>query len=147
MAYLPVAQFGPGMTSATEIRAKWPEMTPSQKGNLIKTIYPGAAGNASAIKKLIEIFDSVLEIKTTVEAIGPDSIFSTDSERSLVTDLTTHLSSLVASIKHKDFSQAQALVNNEIRDILNQLAGSDSAAAKDPVSLESDYIEEKSIGF
>lgn len=147
MAYLPVAQFGPGMTSATEIRAKWPEMTPSQKGNLIKTIYPGAAGNASAIKKLIEIFDSVLEIKTTVEAIGPDSIFSTDSERSLVTDLTTHLSSLVASIKHKDFSQAQALVNNEIRDILNQLAGSDTAAAKDPVSLESDYIEEKSIGF
>jgi hypothetical protein len=147
MAYLPVAQFGPGMTSATEIRAKWPEMTPSQKGNLIKTIYPGAAGNASAIKKLIEIFDSVLEIKTTVEAIGPDSIFSTDSERSLVTDLTTHLSSLVASIKHKDFSQAQALVNNEIRDILNQLAGSDPATAKDPVSLESDYIEEKSISY
>jgi hypothetical protein len=147
MAYLPVAQFGPGMTSATEIRAKWPEMTPLQKGNLIKTIYPGAAGNASAINKLIEIFDSVLEIKTTVEAIGPDSIFSTDSERSLVTDLTTHLSSLVSSIKHKDFSQAQALVNNEIRDILDQLAGSDPAAAKDPVSLESDYIEEKSIGL
>jgi hypothetical protein len=147
MAYLPVAQFGPGMTSATEIRAKWPEMTPSQKSNLIKTIYPGAAGNASAINKLIEIFDSVLEIKTTVEAIGPDSIFSTDSERSLVTDLTTHLSSLVASIKDKDFSQAQALVNNEIRDILNQLAGSDPAAAKDPVSLESDYIEEKSISY
>jgi hypothetical protein len=147
MAYLPVAQFGPGMTSATEIRAKWPEMTTSQKGNLIKTIYPGAAGNASAINKLIEIFDSVLEIKTTVEAIGPDSIFSTDSERSLVTDLTTHLSSLVSSIKHKDFSQAQALVSNEIRDILNQLAGSDPATAKDPVSLESDYIEEKSISY
>jgi hypothetical protein len=64
-----------------------------------------------------------------------------------VTDLTAHLSSLVASIKDKDFSQAQALVNNEIRDILNQLAGSDPAAAKDPVSLESDYIEEKSIGM
>jgi hypothetical protein len=147
MAYLPVAQFGPGMTSATEIRAKWPEMTPDQKGNLIKTIYPAAAGNPSAANKLIEIFDSVLEIKTTVEAIGPDSIFNTDSERSLVTDLTAHLSSLVASIKDKDFSQAQALVNNEIRDILNQLAGSDPAAAKDPVSLESDYIEEKSIGM
>jgi hypothetical protein len=147
MAYLPVAQFGPGMTSATEIRAKWPEMTPSQKGNLIKTIYPAAAANPSAANKLIEIFDSVLEIKTTVEAIGPDSIFSTDSERSLVTDLTTHLSSLVSSIKHKDFSQAQALVNNEIRDVLNQLAGSDTAVTKDPVSVESDYIEEKSIGF
>jgi hypothetical protein len=147
MAYLPVAQFGPGMTSATEIRAKWPEMTPDQKSKLIKTIYPAAAGNPSAANKLIEIFDSVLEIKTTVEAIGPDSIFSTDSERSLVTDLTTHLSSLVASIKHKDFSQAQALVNNEIRDVLNQLAGSDSAVAKDPVSVESDYIEEKSISF
>jgi hypothetical protein len=147
MAYLPVAQFGPGMTSATEIRAKWPEMTPDQKGNLIKTIYPAAASNPSAASKLIEIFDSVLEIKTTVEAIGPDSIFSTDSERSLVTDLTAHLSSLVACIKDKDFSQAQALVNNEIRDILNQLSGSDAAAAKDPVSLESDYIEEKSIGM
>ena len=38
IAYLPVAQFGPGMTSATEIRAKWPEMDLESKINLVKSI-------------------------------------------------------------------------------------------------------------
>jgi hypothetical protein len=148
MAYLPVAQFGPGMTSATEIRAKWPEMTPTQKAGLIKTIYPGAANNAAATKKLIEIFDSVLEIKETVEEVETSGMFDTDSEQSLVSDLSGHMSHLITCIKNKNFAEAQQLVTTEITDLINRLADKDTAAA--PVMMDgvsSDYIEEKSIGL
>jgi len=148
MAYLPVAQFGPGMTSATEIRAKWPEMTPNQKAGLIKTIYPSAANNAAATKKLIEIFDSVLEIKETVEEVETNSMFDTDSQQSLVSDLSGHMSHLITCIKNKNFAEAQQLVTTEITDLINRLADKDAAA--EPVivdNLSSDYIEEKSIGL
>jgi hypothetical protein len=148
MAYLPVAQFGSGMTSATEIRAKWPEMTPAQKGNLIKTIYPGAAGNASAINKLIEIFDSVLEIKETVETVETISMFDNESQQSLVTDLSRHLSHLVSCIKDKNFADAQQLVSNEIKTLVDRLAEKQPIEVADSVTaVGSDYIEEKSISL
>jgi hypothetical protein len=148
MAYLPVAQFGPGMTSATEIRAKWPEMTPNQKAGLIKTIYPGAANNAAATKKLIEIFDSVLEIKETVEEVETGGMFDTNSQQSLVSDLSGHMSHLITCIKNKNFAEAQQLVTTEITDLINRLADKDTAAA--PViadNISGDYIEEKSISL
>jgi hypothetical protein len=148
MAYLPVAQFGPGMTSATEIRAKWPEMTPDQKAGLITTIYPGAANNAAATKKLIEIFDSVLEIKETVEDVETSSMFDTDSQQSLVSDLSAHMSHLITCIKNKNFAEAQQLVTTEITDLINRLADKDTAATPVMVdNISSDYIEEKSIGL
>lgn len=145
MAYLPVAQFGPGMTSATEIRAKWPEMTPEQKASLIKTIYPGAANNAAATNKLIEIFDSVLMINETVEEVETSSMFDTESQQSLVADMSHHLAHLLTCIKNKDFAQVQALVNNEIRDLADRLAGTAPAAEEENLVDESDYIEEKSV--
>lgn len=71
MAYLPVEQFGHGMTSATEIRGKWPTMNDRQKINLIKIIYPQAAGNDRAAAKLVEIFDSVLGGDSMAETAIP----------------------------------------------------------------------------
>lgn len=147
MAYLPVAQFGPGMTSATEIRAKWPEMTPEQKASLIKTIYPGAANNAAATKKLIEIFDSVLEIKETIEEVETGSMFDTESQQSLVADLSGHLTQLINCIKNKDFAQVQSLVNNEIRELADRLAKTDVVPSEENLVIDSDYVEEKSAGL
>ena len=75
IAYLPVQQFGSGMTSATEIRGKWPTMTDRQKINLIRVIYPAAADNAAAVDKLVEILDSILsnnEVAETVIPVTPD---------------------------------------------------------------------------
>lgn len=60
MAYLPTVQFGPGMTSATEIRSKWPDMSPEQKLNLIYVLYPTTAGNDRAASKVVDILDSIL---------------------------------------------------------------------------------------
>ncbi len=60
MAYLPTVQFGPGMTSATEIRAKWPEMEPEQKISIVKNLYPGTEKNDAAAGKIVSIFDEVM---------------------------------------------------------------------------------------
>ena len=60
MAYLPTVQFGPGMTSATEIRAKWPTMRPEEKTELIKVLYPSTAANEAAADKIVKILDEIL---------------------------------------------------------------------------------------
>ena len=58
MTYLPTVQFGPGMTSATEIRGKWPGMSPEEKEDLIVNLYP--MNSKPMIDKAVEIFDTVL---------------------------------------------------------------------------------------
>ena len=83
MTYLPTVQFGPGMTSATEIRGKWPGMSPEEKEDLIVNLYP--MNSKPMINKAVEIFDTVLaeekeqitmpmgSIKKTVEDIRMNS--------------------------------------------------------------------------
>jgi hypothetical protein len=58
MAYLPVVQFGNGMTSATEIRAKWPQMNPEQKVALVNSLYPATAGNDKLADVTIKLLDA-----------------------------------------------------------------------------------------
>jgi hypothetical protein len=40
MAYLPTVEFGPGMTSATEIRAAWPKLNEKRRTALVMSLYP-----------------------------------------------------------------------------------------------------------
>jgi len=60
MAYLPTVQFGPGMTSATEIRAKWPGMTPEQKTALVRQLYPDTQAKEPLVGVIVKIFDQVM---------------------------------------------------------------------------------------
>jgi hypothetical protein len=148
MAYLPVAQFGPGMTSATEIRAKWPEMTPEQKTALLKTIYPGIATNSTAINKLIEIMDSVLST-ATAESVEFVNDFD-ESEVPLLDSVVGDLASVVAMLKQQNYSGAYDLLYNS--DLADRLSGlTDTEVKNDPidvvatdssVSVDSDYAEE-----
>jgi len=60
MVYLPTVQFGPGMTSATEIRAKWPEMTPEEKISLVQTMYPSTVAKDAAAGKIVSMLDEIM---------------------------------------------------------------------------------------
>ena len=64
MTYLPTVQFGPGMTSATEIRGKWPTMSDDEKEDLIVNLYP--MNSKPMINKAVEIFNTVLGNKQPV---------------------------------------------------------------------------------
>jgi hypothetical protein len=70
MAYLPVVQFGPGMTSATEIRAKWPEMDADAKAKLVNQLYPATVGNDPLTNVTIKLLDQGMGIKDVAENYG-----------------------------------------------------------------------------
>jgi hypothetical protein len=115
MAYLPTVQFGPGMTSATEIRAKWPEMTPEEKISLVKVLYPSAAGKDAAADKIVSMLDEIMgvppEVKEAVlvndpdagHLIRPDGGMGTWDEQSLVKNLAGKFTDMLAMLKSGDY--------------------------------------------
>ena len=153
IAYLPVAQFGPGMTSATEIRAKWPEMDDDAKLALIKSIYPSAQNN-SAAKKLAEILDSVLG--ANIEEDLAQRVIQMD-EKNLVANLSKELAEFVSLLKNGKYIEAQQLLNGEIAARMYDLTQTDQPLDNraeytdlSPLSNsygKTDYVEEKYIGM
>jgi hypothetical protein len=154
MAYLPVAQFGGGMTSATEIRSKWPGMRDEQKIKLVKELYPSTEGKAAAADKLVEILDSVLV--TDLDEDLAQRVIPMDKQN-LVANLSKELSHFVSLIKSGDYIQAQQLLNGEIASRMYDLTQTDRPLDNEteydqlsPINAEygeTDYVEEKSIGL
>ena len=121
MTYLPTVQFGAGMTSATEIRAKWPGMTAEQKANLVRVLYPQTEGNEAKIAKVVEILDTVMGAgpeKSVDEAvlvndpdaghqIIPDGGMGTWDESSMVNNLARKFAEMVNMVKGKNYSGLQ----------------------------------------
>jgi hypothetical protein len=121
MTYLPTVQFGAGMTSATEIRAKWPTLNAEQKNKLVAVLYPLAADNPAKIAKVVEILDTVLGSapeKAVDEAvlindpdaghqIRPDGGMGTWDEDSLVSNLARKFADMVNMVKNKNYTGLQ----------------------------------------
>ena len=118
MAYLPVVQFGSGMTSATEIRSKWPSMTPEQKDALITSMYPATQGNDRLTNVTVKMLDNVLVPGTKAavpapavdeavvandpqdgEVIRPTGGLGSFTEKTLVSGLARQLSEIVDMIR------------------------------------------------
>lgn len=117
MTYLPTVQFGAGMTSATEIRAKWPGMTAEQKANLVRVLYPQTAGNEAKIAKVVEILDTVMGAAVDEAVlvndpdaghqIVPDGGMGTWDESSMVNNLARKFAEMVNMVKGKNYSGLQ----------------------------------------
>ena len=154
MAYLPVAQFGGGMTSATEIRSKWPGMRDEQKIKLVKELYPSTEGKESAADKLVEILDSVLGGELAEDLA--QHVIPMDKQN-LVANLSKELSHFVSLLKSGDYIEAQQLLNGEIAVRMYDLTQTDRPLDNkteydqlSPINAEygeTDYMEEKSIGL
>jgi hypothetical protein len=65
MAYLPTVEFGPGMTSATQIRTAWPTLNEKRKTALVMSLYPAAQKNPRLAATVVKLLDA---------AIGTDSL-------------------------------------------------------------------------
>jgi hypothetical protein len=65
MAYLPTVEFGPGMTSATQIRTAWPTLNEKRKTALVMSLYPAAQKNPQLAATVVKLLDA---------AIGTDSL-------------------------------------------------------------------------
>jgi len=105
MTYLPAQTFGSGMTSATEIRAKWPTMTPAQKGRLVSDMYPLANDNPEKIKKIITIIDTVMDAHAIQEAESAVDRL----ERYRIEQLQDRMADLVQRAKSADPTHRAAL--------------------------------------
>lgn len=60
MAYLPTVEFGPGMTSATEIRSAWPQLNEKRKTALVMSLYPRTQGNAKLAATVVGLLDAAI---------------------------------------------------------------------------------------
>ena len=67
MAYLPTVEFGPGMTSATEIRGAWPQLNDQRKTALVMSLYPKTQGNPKLAQTVVKLLDTAM----LSEAINP----------------------------------------------------------------------------
>ena len=61
MAYLPTVQFGPGMTSATEIRTAWPSLNSKRKTALVMSLYPKTQGNLPLAANVVKMLDTAID--------------------------------------------------------------------------------------
>jgi len=60
MAYLPTVEFGPGMTSATEIRSAWPTLNEKRKTALVMSLYPATQKNPKLAANVVKLLDTAI---------------------------------------------------------------------------------------
>lgn len=67
MAYLPTVEFGPGMTSATEIRSAWPRLDERRKTALVMSLYPKTQTNPQLAQTVVKILDAAIGTQSVTE--------------------------------------------------------------------------------
>lgn len=164
MAYLPVVQFGSGMTSATEIRAKWPSMDDMQKKVLINAMYPATLDQEKLTDVVISTINAVLSTPAVKEAtlindpdqgplIVPDGGMGTWTEDTLRSNLARKFSSMLEMMKNRNYRGLHhvlyraGVVENMIRS-LAELEGFEKQQGRRPIARGreidiTDYLDEK----
>lgn len=122
MAYLPTVDFGPGMRSATEIRAAWPQLNDKRKQALVMSLYPAAQKNKKLAQNVTKMLDTVMQPVTenqgwaaTLETtlvndpdkgmqIRPEGGMGTWDERSLVMNLAEKFSRAAQMLRDGNYS-------------------------------------------
>lgn len=59
-AYLPTVEFGPGITSATQIRKAWPTLNDKRKTAMVMSLYPATQKNPKLAQTVVGMFDQVM---------------------------------------------------------------------------------------
>ena len=57
MAYLPTVEFGPGISSATEIRNAWPKLNDKRKTAMVMSLYPATQKNPKLAANVVKMLD------------------------------------------------------------------------------------------
>lgn len=72
MAYLPTVEFGPGMTSATQIRTAWPTLDERRKTALVMSLYPATQKNPRLAATVVKLLDAAIgsEVAEDTDKLG-----------------------------------------------------------------------------
>jgi len=60
MEYLPTVEFGPGITSASEIRAAWPRLNDRRKTAMVMSLYPRTQSNPQLAQTVVRMLDAAI---------------------------------------------------------------------------------------
>jgi hypothetical protein len=74
MAYLPTVEFGPGMTSATEIRTAWPTLNDRRKTALVMSLYPTTQQNPRLAATVVRLLDAAIGTEAVAESSLEDRL-------------------------------------------------------------------------
>jgi hypothetical protein len=67
IAYLPTVEFGPGITSATEIRNAWPTLNDKRKTAMVMSLYPTTQKNPKLAANVVKMLDMGMGEQENVE--------------------------------------------------------------------------------
>lgn len=72
MTYLPTVEFGPGITSATEIRTAWPTLNDKRKTAMVMSLYPKTQTNPKLAQTVVKMLDTAIgnELNEFVDTTG-----------------------------------------------------------------------------
>jgi len=81
MAYLPTIEFGPGITSATEIRNAWPTLNDKRKTAMVMSLYPVTQKNPKLAANVVKMLDmgmgeqeGIAEAEKTAKVFHPQYV-------------------------------------------------------------------------
>jgi len=134
MAYLPTVEFGPGMTSATEIRTAWPTLNDRRKTALVMSLYPATQKNPQLAANIVKMLDTAM---VNEEEMSPIS----EVEKPETTPALGHL---LKKLKTENQGWAATLESD------GQTAGTPAAGGmwagyqrRENQPIAEDYIDEK----
>lgn len=121
MAYLPTVEFADELTSATEIRTRWPTMDNAAKSVLVNLLYPRIAGNKKLTVNVVKMLDAVIGGASEVDVneavlvndpekgilIRPSGGMGTWNEEMLVSSLAAQLTDIVQFLKAQDYHNVE----------------------------------------
>jgi len=70
MAYLPTVEFGPGITSASEIRSMWPTLNDRRKTAMVMSLYPATQKNPKLAANVVQLLDIGMGAESVEEGKG-----------------------------------------------------------------------------
>lgn len=73
MTYLPTVTFGPGITSATEIRTAWPGLNDQRKTAMVMSLYPATQRNPALAANVVKMLDATIGTITDESFMFPSN--------------------------------------------------------------------------
>ena len=138
MAYLPTVEFGPGMTSATEIRAAWPQLNEKRKTALVMSLYPKTQTNPKLAANVVKMLDT---------AIGADSMDEDISRRGFLQGTTAAAGMAAAgAVGAKELARPTIIAIVRIGDQTKQFnLGTKFDTSKQAEDFVTDFLEKQGI--
>lgn len=78
MTYLPTVEFGPGITSASQIRATWPKLNDKRKTAMVMSLYPKTQKNPKLAATVVKMLDTAIQ---SISEEKTDQKFDTELQR------------------------------------------------------------------